>query len=354
MRTGPVVEVAMSSPSALMSDEPVGQNPAAEENVLPHSQVIRTDDADEARIRTQRFLNCSHRMRVVDRDEPFFASVDYRSLAGLGLMTSTYGPAVEIGCSPPIPLVTVNFVVGGAMFIEDGGTAAVADAATAAAFCFHEDLDMRWTPGLRQLMLTIDKPRIERYLQSLLNEPLREPLRFHTRVDLADSSGQGIAAAVRTLRRALTLCGKAGPPPVLAAEIEHGILAALLLGQRHNYTDAVFSARALPAPRVVRRVVELVDSAPHTAFTVADLAEHAGVSERSLHAAFRKQLGTSPMAYVRRRRLEQAHDELLHLDPSTGAKVTDVALRHGFAHTGRFAAAYRARFGEPPSTTLRR
>ena len=60
------------------------------------------------------------------------------------------------------------------------------------------------------------------------------------------------------------------------------------------------------------------------------------------------------MSYVRRRRLEQAHDELLRLDPTTGARVTDVALRNGFAHTGRFAAAYRQRFGESPSTTLRR
>jgi AraC-like DNA-binding protein len=344
----------MSAPSVLTSDEPAGHNPAAEEITLPHPQLIRTRDPYEARVRTQRFLDCSHRMRVLERDESFFARVDYHSLCGLGLMTSTYGPAVEIGCSPPIPLVTLNFVVGGTMLIEDGRTSAVADANTAAAFCFHEDLDMRWTPGLRQLMLTIDKARLERYLQNLLNEPLHDPLRFDTRIDLADSSGQGIAAAVRTLRRALTLCGKAGPSPVLAAEIEHGIFTSLLLGQRHNYTDAIFSARALPAPRVVRRVVELIDSTPQTAFTVADLAEHAGVSERSLHAAFRRQLGTSPMAYVRRRRLEQAHDELLRLDRSSGAKVTDVALRHGFAHTGRFAAAYRARFGEPPSTTLRR
>jgi AraC-like DNA-binding protein len=348
------VEVAMSAPSVLMDDEPARHNPAADAGALPHPKLIRTRDPYEARVRTQRFLNCSHRMRVLERDEPFFARVDYRSLGGLGLMTSTYGPAVTIGCSPPIPLVTVNFVVGGSMLIEDGGTAAVADANNAAAFSFHEDLDMRWTPRLRQLMLTIDKESIERYLQNLLNEPLRDPLRFETRIDLGGSAGQGIAAAVQTMRRALTLCGKAGPPPVLVAEIEHGILTSLLLGQRHSYTDAIFSARALPAPRVVRRVVELVDSAPQTAFTVADLAAYAGVSERSLHAAFRRQLGTSPMAYVRRRRLEQAHDELLRLDPANGARVTDVALRHGFAHTGRFAAAYRARFGEPPSATLRR
>ncbi|MGH3387408.1 MAG: AraC family transcriptional regulator [Actinomadura sp.] len=338
----------MSAPSVLMGGEPAG-----EEISLPHPRSIYTDDPYEARVRTQELLGCSHRMTVLERAESFLARVQYRSLSGLGLMSSVYGPAVEIGCSPPIDMVTVNFVFGGKMLIDDGGRTTVADGNHAAMFCFHEDVNMRWSPGLRQLMLTIEKPRLERYLQNLLNEPLHEPLRFAAAVDLA-GGGQGIVGAVQTLRRALEQCGKAGPPPVLAAEIEHGILTSLLLGQPHNYTDAIFSAPALPAPRVVRSVVELIESAPETAFTVADLAECAGVSERSLHAAFRRQLGTSPMAYVRRRRLEQAHEELLHLDPATGVKVTDVAMRYGFAHTGRFAAAYRARFGEPPSTTLRR
>jgi AraC-like DNA-binding protein len=324
-----------------------------EDLALPHSRSMRTDDPYEARTRTQGFLNCSHRMTVLDRENPFLARVAHRAINGIGLMTSVYGASVEISCSPPVKMVTVNFLFGGTMLIEDGGQVEVADDTHAAAFSFHEDLTMRWSPGLRQLMLTIDKQLIERYLQTLLYQPVDRPLRFAGRVDLT-GRGQGIAAAVLTLRRALEQCGKAGPPPVLAAEIEHSILTSLLLSQPHNYTDAIFSSAALPAPRVVRRVIELIESTPQKAFTVADLAEHAGVSERSLHAAFRRQLGTSPMSYVRRRRLEQAHEELLKLDPSTGIKVTDIALRHGFTHTGRFAAAYRQHFGESPSTTLRR
>lgn len=341
----------LMGPSALRGDEPAAGDLGDLD--LPDPSSIRTTDPFEARIRTQEFLACSHRMTVLERETPFLARVQYKSLNGLGLMSSMYGSAVEIGCSPPIELVTVNFVFGGEMLIEDGGGTTVADGASAAAFCFHEDVRMRWTPGLRQLMLTIDKAHIERYLQNLLHEPVRQPLRLHTSIDLA-GAGQGLAAAVRTLSRALRLCGKAGPPPVLAAELEHGILTSLLLGQQHNYTEAIFSAQRMPAPRVVQRVVELIDSAPEKSFTVGDLAMYAGVSERSLHAAFRKQLGTSPMSYVRRRRLEQARDELLELDPSAGVTVTEVALRHGFGHTGRFAAAYRTSFGESPSVTLRR
>jgi AraC-like DNA-binding protein len=327
--------------------------PATAQLDVPHPRSTCTDDPAEARVRTQQFLNCSHRMTVLDRAVPFLARVQYRSLAGLGMLSSRYGAPVEIRCSPPVGMVTVNFVAGGTMAIDDGGRTAVVDAAHPAVFGFHDELRMRWSPGLRQLMLTIAKPRLERYLQALLNEPVRRPLRFDTRVDLA-GGGQGVTAAALTLHRALQQCGKADPSPVLAAEIEHTLLTSLLLGQRHNYTDAIYAVRPLPPPRVIRRVVELINSAPDTAFTVADLAVFAGVSERALHTAFRRQFGVAPMSYVRRRRLEQAHDELLQLAPGNGARVTDVALRHGFTHPGRFAAVYRARFGEPPSATLRR
>jgi hypothetical protein len=132
--SAPVLEMPMSAPSGLLDDEST-----REEIGLPYPQVIRTADAYEAKERTQEFLRCSHRMTVLERDASFLARVQYRSICGLGLMTSAYGSSVEIGCSPPIPLVTVNFVLGGKMLIEDGDTTTVADDDHAAAFCFDHD-----------------------------------------------------------------------------------------------------------------------------------------------------------------------------------------------------------------------
>ena len=79
----------------------------------------------------------------------------------------------------------------------------------------------------------------------------------------------------------------------------------------------------------------------------------AGVSVRSLQAQFRHDLGQTPTAYVRNRRLERARADLADAAPGSGVTVTDVAARWGFTHFGRFAATYRARFGETPSHTLR-
>ncbi|WP_410468237.1 helix-turn-helix domain-containing protein [Amycolatopsis methanolica] len=59
------------------------------------------------------------------------------------------------------------------------------------------------------------------------------------------------------------------------------------------------------------------------------------------------------MAYLQNVRLDRAHQDLLDTDPSR-TTVTHVASRWGFTHLGRFAAAYRARYEEPPSRTLQR
>jgi transcriptional regulator GlxA family with amidase domain len=55
---------------------------------------------------------------------------------------------------------------------------------------------------------------------------------------------------------------------------------------------------------------------------------------------------------LREIRLARVRDALRAADPHRDT-VAEAAHRCGFGHLGRFAAAYRAKYGEPPSTTLR-
>jgi len=61
----------------------------------------------------------------------------------------------------------------------------------------------------------------------------------------------------------------------------------------------------------------------------------------------------APMAYLRMLRLRRAHVALREANPAE-TTVQSVALSLGLLHQGRFAASYRAMFGEAPSETLRR
>ncbi len=54
------------------------------------------------------------------------------------------------------------------------------------------------------------------------------------------------------------------------------------------------------------------------------------------------------MRYLRQVRLDRAHDDLTQAHGS----VADIAYHWGFTNLGRFARAYRDRFGEFPAATL--
>jgi AraC-like DNA-binding protein len=81
------------------------------------------------------------------------------------------------------------------------------------------------------------------------------------------------------------------------------------------------------------------------------LANVAGVRPRTLEAHLRLYLGTTPLGWVRRMRLQRARQQLL--GATDEVSITRVAVANGFGQLGRFAAQYRRQFGELPSETLK-
>ncbi|WP_055587482.1 helix-turn-helix domain-containing protein [Streptacidiphilus griseoplanus] len=82
----------------------------------------------------------------------------------------------------------------------------------------------------------------------------------------------------------------------------------------------------------------------------AEIAKALSVSVRTLHRAF-SEADESLMAYVRRRRLERARQELATL----GGRYTlsAVAARWHFADASHFSRAFKRQFGETPSSLTR-
>src|SRR5207302_7819231 len=78
-----------------------------------------------------------------------------------------------------------------------------------------------------------------------------------------------------------------------------------------------------------------------------------GISGRTLRECCRRHLGMGPGNYGRLRRIQQVHRALRSEDP-LAASVFEIATRYGIRDLGRFAASYRALYGELPSVTLRR
>jgi transcriptional regulator GlxA family with amidase domain len=107
-----------------------------------------------------------------------------------------------------------------------------------------------------------------------------------------------------------------------------------------------------PLSLAVRRAETAILAEPGDPYSARDLASTAGVSARSLFRGFRRLRGHGPMAAVRRARLERVREDLLTADAKLS--VTEIAMRWGFYHLGRFAGIYCRQFGERPSETRQR
>jgi AraC-like DNA-binding protein len=103
----------------------------------------------------------------------------------------------------------------------------------------------------------------------------------------------------------------------------------------------------------LRRAVTYIEEHAADDLSVADIASAATVTIRAVQLAFRRHLGTTPMAYLRQVRLAHAHQDLQRSDPGTRT-VAEIAARWGFANHSRFTASYRRTYGVPPSHTLKR
>ena len=99
----------------------------------------------------------------------------------------------------------------------------------------------------------------------------------------------------------------------------------------------------LSDPRI-RAAVERIERDYAQPLTVADLARAASMSRYHFSRRFRAATGHSPYRYLIRYRVERGADRI-----AQGRSVTEAAFEVGFGDLGRFASAFRARFGTLPS-----
>jgi transcriptional regulator GlxA family with amidase domain len=87
-------------------------------------------------------------------------------------------------------------------------------------------------------------------------------------------------------------------------------------------------------PRQLYRAVSFIHDNAQNDIGLADIAAAVGVTPRSVQYMFRRHLGTTPLEYLRRIRLDRAHRDLQAADPAVDT-VNAIAGRWGFSHARR-------------------
>jgi AraC-like DNA-binding protein len=199
----------------------------------------------------------------------------------------------------------------------------------------------------------IDEQPLMAHLGRLVGRPPRVPLRFEREFDLSAPSASRWNFAIQIIHAELFEPGSLLQDGVGVGQLEEFAMSSLLYAHPSNYSTLLTRPGQGVEHRATRAAKGFIETNLAEPLTVGAIAAAAGVIERTLQAAFQSEVGTTPMAYVRARRLERVRAELADAAPTDYVSVTAIASRWGFGHLGRFAADYKARFGESPSQTLR-
>jgi len=199
--------------------------------------------------------------------------------------------------------------------------------------------------------LSITRSTLVGQLAALLGEAPAAALDLAPTIDLTTGYGRSLSRYVRAAVADLEQGDSVLRTPATMRVFEQFVVTALLMSHRHNYSRALQRLERPIATRDVRRAIDYMEAHVHEPLDIADLVRVTGVAGRTLYMHFKAFLDVSPMRYLHDARLRRAREALMRADPE--ASVTRIASDAGFTHAGRFSLAYRHRFGESPSETLK-
>lgn len=310
--------------------------------------LIDTSDFDEARDSARRIFGPVDWDRAPGQRE-FQCRMNSAALGPLRFTAGWFAEGLAVGASSDRYNVVLA-LEGGADAVHRGQRVPLAPGRIGLFITPGERMDIVGAPSSGALIVTAECDALESHFTRLTQRAAR--LRFTPQVDLCAEAGAGLVRAIQFFAGEVERPASLLTSPIVRANMQELLLSAMLTGVPHDHFHLLAPSTPPVSPAYVRRAEAYIAEHAAEAITVAGVATSLGISVRALQAGFRRYRGTSPRQLILERRLNLARQQLLRPAPATTVAV--VAANTGYAHVGRFSAAYRARFGEMPKETLRR
>lgn len=291
---------------------------------------------------------------VLGRERPFSLTHRVGALGPITVLDLTFGADTWIRCSDDRPYYQVNVLAAGQMDLTHRGSR-IYSAPGLASVCVPDGAltVSRWTAGTRMIGLRLDRDVLEDALGEALDQPVTAQIDFNPSIITTTGPARSLLHVFSVLAQELFHPDTVLAQPLVASPFVDAVIHAVLLGTDHPHREMLTSPSRSVAPRNIRPAIDMIEAEPQLPLTVTSLASRCHISSRALQQGFVRNVGMSPMAYLRHVRLRRAHQELLAADPSVET-VASITKRWGYTNPGRFAAVYAARYGETPAATLRR
>jgi AraC-like DNA-binding protein len=317
---------------------------------LGRFKAVDTCRPDDAREQIGRIF-CPHLLLPHGRGAAGFHARHHSApQPGYSVNFVAYGAEVDIDPGELGSFFLLQLPLAGAARVACGASSTAAEARRAGSILSPSlPTRMTWMAGAEKLIVQLDRTPVERLLGAM-TDGAADRVEFATPVPFETPEG---ATLLHHAELMLAAADATGPlPDAYLTRLRDGLIALLLESLDHSARAHFAAPPAAPSPRAVRRAEAFIEAHAHEPLTMAEIAAHAGVSLRSLQVGFRRCRGTTLSARMQSLRLARFRAALIAAQP--GATVAGLAFAAGLGHLGRAAAAYRRRYGETPSETLRR
>lgn len=221
-----------------------------------------------------------------------------------------------------------------------------------AVFDSRSQHDAIYVGGIELIALSVDLAVLETKLAPEKLEWL-ERKSLEQRIELPTQRAAAIrhtllAACDDGVRRLEGLNDLQQENELLSSTLSHAVILAM--AAEKGAMPSVIPRRAATRLKVIKRAVEFMRASLHDDIGVPEICAAAYASRRTLHYGFEEFMHTTPQAYLRALRLNEARRSLkLH----AGLPITELASTLGFATASHFTRHYKLMFDELPSATLK-
>jgi len=329
---------------------------------LRNFRILATHDLDEARAAVSSTYLDNHLTQLSRRDLHFALNAAESYDVTVGYLT--YASEVSLQMPPSGDFYHVNLTTGGSTdaWRDDRQTWQTSNGDSGVVLLPEQLSRVTWSHDAEQVIFRFSRQRLEGYLSRLIGRDVTRPIEFDLGLDLRTQVGASLYATALQMVDEFDRLESVPGFTQIVRPMEELVMTQLLFAGRHNYTSELRTldsetmadrrSNSTILDQRLSRIRDHIDTNLRENLRLEELASVGGVSIRSLHALFRSNLGTTPRRYILDQRLDRVHDDLIATSGPT--TVGAVSTRWGFTHLGRFASAYRNRFGEAPSETLRR
>ncbi|NNP71651.1 AraC family transcriptional regulator [Acinetobacter defluvii] len=215
----------------------------------------------------------------------------------------------------------------------------------------NDSQDLFIDKNCKKLQVVIPEKSMQLVLSDLLHRPIHEQIIFNPMMNLGiDQMAAAWWSNIQNFMLVKTQYKGFYGLNMFSEDYENFLIKTLLLSQENNFSNALRSLADSAEPIYIQKVKQFLIEHAQENITAEMILNVAGVSKSKLYEQFQHYYGTSPIAFLKKYRLQKIY-QTLSIRQQQDFSISKLAYDWGFSHLSRFSQEYREEFGENPSET---